>query len=547
MRIGELLVMNGMINEDQLKEALQQQVHIDKKLGEILIENGDITELQLVEVLEFQLGIPVIHMDETVPDHSTIHLIHESTARKYGVIPIQQSGGKIKLAMVDPLNKEAVKDIQLTTGLIVQPLIATRSELEKAIIHYYGVAESADILNQIILSALEQKAKDIHFIPQEDELIIKYRIGNILHTQKTISKSMKKALVERIKIISNLNTTEQRLPQETRIRWSLENKYIDLRVSILPTINGESIVLRIMIPSENIMKMKDLTFSEENLKKVEKIINQPTGMILVSGPSNSGKTSTLYSILRQKYMDDLHIISLENPVEHHIKGITQIEVNERIGFSLTEALQSAVYRDPNILMVGDLRDKETIEIAAKASLNGCLTICGTHGISAVQTIKSLKDTGIDPHLIASSLTGIVNQRLVRRVCEQCAQTMSATDEEIQIYETHKLLNPEDQKNGKSMIGNFRTFVTAQMSGKMTVIRGEGCKLCGNTGYKGFLPIHEVIRIDETLKDFIVKSQPHHELEQYLKEQGFKSLLYDGLLKAREGLTTVQEVMKLGVS
>jgi type IV pilus assembly protein PilB len=541
MRIGELLVMNGLITEETLKNALKLQVSSNKKLGEILIDSGEITERQLMEVLEFQLGIPVIHLNETVFKKTIVHLIHESTARKYNIIPIDQKGGKIKIAMVDPLNLEAIKQIQLETGLNVQPLLAARSELEQAISQHFGVTETVEELNQIIQSAVEQNAKNIQFIPEENELLVKFYILNALQKHKVILIN-KGALINRIKIMSNLNTEERRLPQEGRLQWKLENKQIDLRVSTLPTVNGESILIRIINPSEEVLKITDLGFSEDNYHKLENLIQYPSGMILVSGPSNSGKSSTLYSILNELNNDELNIISVEDSVERHMKGITQVEVNNRIGFTLIDALQSVLFRNPDIVLIGNLCDKETIDIAAKASLSGCRTLSGSQGNNVGDTIRRLLDLGVDSHLIALSLSGIIVQRLVRCVCKNCTYSVIASDEETKIFENYNLLDLN--KDNKSHIRNFRAFVTAQISGKITLTRGKGCHVCSNTGYYGKLALHEVLHIDKRMKELIVKSLPNLELEQYLKEKEYKTILYDGLLKAREGKTTVEEVMKV---
>jgi type IV pilus assembly protein PilB len=545
MRIGELLVMNGIINEEQLKHALQQQASTRKKLGEILIDHGNITERQLVEALEFQIGVPVVNVKEVNFDKATVHLIHEATARKYDIIPIEQAGGKMKMAMVDPLNHEAIKQIQMETGLTVQPLIATRSEVDQAINQHYGVTESIEELTRIIQSGVEQKATYIHFIPQEDELIIKYHIGNKLLLQKAIPKDKQESLINRIKIMSNLNVTERRLPQEGRLQTQTVNKQIDLCVSTLPTVNGESMLMRIMNYSEEIMKMTDLGLSDDNFRTMDKMIRQPSGMLLITGPSYSGKTSTLYSILHHLNTGEQNIISLEDPVERRIKGITQVEVNSRIGFTYTAALQSVLERNPDIVMIGDINGREAVEMAAKASISRRLTICGSQGHNAVQTISRLTELGIDNSLIASAITGIIAQRLVRRVCKHCAQTMPASDDETKLFEDHNLLNIDNEKTGnKSIIGNFRTYVTAQLSGKITVIRGNGCHACNHSGYYGFVGIHEALDVDQRLKQLIIKSLPDDELEQYLKEREYKTMLYDGLLKAREGMTTVEEVLKV---
>ncbi len=545
MKIGELLVMNGLITQDQLQHALKQQIHSRKKLGELLLDNGNITERQLVEVLEFQLGIPAVHLNEVTLDKNTVHLIRESTARKFKMIPMEEKEGKIKIAMLDPLHHEAIQQIQLATGLIVLPFISSRSEIDQAIIQHYGVSDSTEEINQILQAAVEQKARDIHLIPDEAEVVIKFLIGNTLIKIKSISRNDYEALVNRINILFNLHGEQHGLPQEGRLSWQMEPEQIDLRASTLPTVNGEHILIRLMNPMGKIMKMTELGLSASNYQTIEKLFQQPSGLILVSGPSFSGKSSTMYSILQELNKDDLNIISIEDPVEHRLRGVSQVEVNKRVGYSYSSALHSALYHNPNIVMLGDISDKESADMVVRASLADCLLVCGTPGRNAVQTISRLTEIGLDPHLIAASLSGVLSQRLARKVCVQCAQTVPASEEETKIFEQHHLLHLEDlSKGSKSIIGNFRTYVTAHISGKFTVIRGRGCHICNNTGYHGHLAIHEVLETDKTLKELILKSMPPFELEQYLKEREYKTMLYDGLLKAREGITTVEEVLRV---
>jgi type IV pilus assembly protein PilB len=544
MRIGELLVMNALITSEQLEQALHQQRHIHKKLGEILIENGLINERQLAEALEFQLGVPVVHLDETSFDPNTVDLIPETMARKYGIIPIERKGGKIIVAMNDPLNYQAIKEVQLAAGMSVQPFIATRTEIEQAIIQNYGVMESLEELNEIIQFGVEHKASDIHLAPSDNGLAIKYRIDNALRTERTVPLHKQRALIERIKMMSNIDTAERRLPQVGRMQKQIDHKNIEIRVSTLPAVNGESIVLRIINHGDEMRKIADLGFSEANLAKLEKAIQRADGMVVVCGPAVSGKSSTLYSILHQLKREELKIITVEDPMDRRMPEITQVEVNERIGLTFAYGLQSVLLQDPNIVMIGEIRDAETVKIAARASRSGRFVISGIDENNAVSTIKRLASMSMDSYMLSAAISSIVAQRLVRRVCDQCAQAAPVSDEEMKLFETYELLHPDDQKiTNKSIIGNFRTFVTAHMSGKMTVIRGSGCKLCNNTGYRGLLAIQEVLIVDDSLRKLIIQNASYDELEQHLKQCGFKTMLYDGLLKAREGMTTVEEVLK----
>jgi type IV pilus assembly protein PilB len=545
MRIGELLIMNGLITDEQLGHALKQQVNSPKKLGEILIDDGAITERQLVEALEFQLGIPAVKMDELIVDKDTIKLIDESVARKHCIFPVEKRGGKIKVAMVDPINQEAIKDIQMTTGMSVQPFIATRTDLEKVIMENYGMSESVGELIEIIELGLEQKAKFIYLDPVEDGLVIKFRINNEVKTHKKIELEKQRAIISRLKTISNLNTAETKIPQDGFIHKQVEGKNFDIRVSTLPTVNGESIHLRIIDQSEKVTKVADLGISERNMKSIEKVFTDPTGLLLVSGPTGSGKTSTLYSLLDHLNNENIKAVTIEEMMEHRMTGVTQLEVNERVGLTFSTGLQSVLRQSPDVVMLGDIPDARTAEFATRGSLAGSLVIASMYGRNAIGAINRLINMGLEPYLIASSIKGVVSQRIVRRICDECAQSVPVSDKEYKLFEAHDLLQTKDQKGeGKSIMGNFRTFVAANISGKMTVVHGGGCRYCNNTGFKGHIGLHEVLTIDDHLRELIIEKKPVKEMEQHLKQNGFKSLLYDGLLKAKEGLTTVEEVLKV---
>ncbi|MGM7701574.1 GspE/PulE family protein [Pseudalkalibacillus sp. Hm43] len=541
MRIGELLVMNGLITEDQLENALQKQTHSFKKIGEILVEDHLITERQLAEALEFQLGIPVVNMDEIVPNRSTIQLIHEALARKHCFIPIEQMSGKLKVAMVDPLNQEAIKDIQETTGMIVQPCIATRSELEMAIIDHYGVLSSVKELNDIIEYAVQQNASDIHLDAEKDGLSVKYRINQMLEKQKVISNDLKESIIGRIKTIASLNASKRGLPQTGYIHKEAYNTDYDIRVSTVPTINGESAVLKLIDRTDQLLKLNEFGFSENNLKQVESAIDRRSGFVLISGPSMSGKTTSLYSILDHINHPKHKIVSVEQSVDRRLDGITQVEVNDSIGFNFTNGLSTMLTQDPNVIMVSHLEDKQTVEASTRISLSGRLVLGSIHGKDAVGTIRRILDMGIEPYLLATSLTCIVSQRLVRKVCERCAKSMPASDEESKLFEAHGLV-PSDDAKSKSAIGNFRSFVTTNKSSKIAVVRGDGCKLCNNTGYKGLVGIHEVLTIDDVLRDMILQNRPAEAFREHLEEKEFQTLLHDGLTKVKEGITTVDDVL-----
>lgn len=570
MRLGELLVMNGLITQEQLEEALKKQVHTKKKLGEILIEDNCITERQLVEALEFQLGFPVVNMFEVNLDPGTVQLIPEALAKKYLVIPLERKSGKIKVAMADPLNYDAIEEIRMTTGMSVQPVIAIKSEVEQAITRNYGLKESMDelmedldlrnvkdeeqeandqsspvvrLVNQIIQSAVQQRASDIHVEPQEKQVLIRYRIDGVLRTEKTLPKHMQGVLIARLKIIAKLNIAERRIPQDGRIQMQYENIRVDIRVSTLPSVHGESVVLRILDQSAGIKKISELGLSEHNEGEFKKLIQKPNGIVLISGPTGSGKTSTLYSALNSLNGDDVKIITVEDPVEYRLNGVTQVQVNSQIGLTFASGLRSILRQDPNIVMVGEIRDTETAEIAVRASLTGHLVFSTIHTNSAISTISRLVDMGVDSYLIASSLTCVIAQRLVRRVCSECATKHEAREDELNIFESLGLLHEEGRLGAKTGTDSFLRRLQPLQEDRIYIMRGKGCGSCNRTGYRGRMAVHEVLTVDEGLRRLIVQNRPMDELQQYAVEQGFRTMLYDGFSKVKQGVTNPEEVLK----
>ncbi|WP_243354796.1 GspE/PulE family protein [Bacillus litorisediminis] len=542
MRIGELLIMNGLITEEQLEKALQKQKYTFKKIGEILIEEQLITERQLVEVLEFQLGIPVIDLNEKSLDKATVHLIHESVARKHCMLPIEQKDGKLRVVMADPLNKEAIQDIQSATGMAVLPCLAPRSELESAIINQYGVLDSVKELSDIINYGIQQNASAVHLDAQPDGLVVRYKINNKLEKQKTIPKQMQEAVLGRLKTIANLNTSERKLPQTGVFHKKAQNVEYTIRVSTLPTIDGDSAVLHFFKQSDTILNLTDLGLTDSNLGKLKQATEPLKGLILIAGPAASGKTTQAYSLLQELKNDNRKVVSVEGIVNRRINGVMQVEINESNGFTYAYGLRSVMNLDPNVIMISDIPDAETAEAAIRISLSGRLVIGSIHGTDAIHTIKRLLDMGIEPYLIASSLSCIVGQRIVPKICERCAQSTPATDSEIKLFEAYNLLDYDNHKE-KSRIGNFRTFVAANKNSKLPVVRGEGCKICDNSGYKGFIGIQEVHMIDDGLRELILNKSTIQEFKQYVILQSFKTMIYDGLVKAREGITTVDQILK----
>lgn len=541
-RIGDLLVESGIISKEQLSEALITQKQTKKKMGDTLIEMGFITEQQLIEVLEFQLGIPHVSLYKYNIDRSVIQIVPEKLAIQYRLLPIKKNNNKLTVAMADPLDYYAIDDLRMTTGFQIEPVIASKDELSILINRFYGIQETVNeimqalpkeeeikeqylseeapvsrMVNQIIQNAVSQQASDIHFDPNENEFRVRFRVDGALRTEQILSKNMQSIITARLKIMSKLDIAEKRLPQDGRLKMEVDYRMIDIRVSTLPTIYGEKIVLRILDLGQTIKQIEQLGFTKLNADIFRKMFNKAFGLVLVTGPTGSGKTSSLYSALNELNKEDVNIITIEDPVEYQIQGINQIQVNEKIGLTFSRGLRSILRQDPNIIMVGEIRDTETAEIAIRSSLTGHLVLSTMHTNDAVSCITRLIDMGIEPFLVSSSLSGIVAQRLVRKVCTNCAANYVPTIEEKLLLDQYNL------KTGK-------------------LKKGKGCSKCNKTGYKGRIAIQELLVLDDQIKQMITERKHDAAYRNYLAEKGFVTILEDGLNKALQGITTISEVL-----
>lgn len=543
-RLGDLLVENGIISQEQLQEALVEQRKTKRKLGDLLISQGYITEQQLIEVLEFQLGIPHVSLFKYQIDPAITQIIPESLAKRYQVLPFMKEGGKLMVAMADPLDYFAIEDLRMSTGFRIEPAISTRDELQRAIARHYGMRDSMNqmlvelptqeeieeteitdedspivrLVNQMIQQAVQLRASDIHVDPGENNLAIRYRIDGTLRTERLIPKQMQGFITARLKIMARLNIAERRLPQDGRIKMQFDYRMVDIRVSSLPTMHGEKIVLRLLDLSTGVKSVDTLGFSENNAAAFKEMIGRPYGILLITGPTGSGKTTTLYSALNHLNEESVNIITVEDPVEYQLEGINQVHVNPAIGLTFAAGLRSILRQDPNIVMVGEIRDTETAEIAVRASLTGHLVLSTLHTNDAVSSITRLRDMGVEPYLIASSLIGVVAQRLVRKICTDCRETYTPSTQESIMLERYGL----------------RTEV---------LHRGRGCGSCNSTGYRGRFAIHEVLKIDDRLRQMVADSASVEELRTAARERGLVQLMEDGLLKVSQGLTTLQEVLR----
>jgi type IV pilus assembly protein PilB len=545
-RIGDLLVESGLISEEQLQSALRQQKELKMRLGDVLITQNYITEQQLIEVLEFQLGIPHVILYRQKIDQKVINLIPKRLAEQHSVLPIRVDGNKLVIAMADPLDYFAIDELRMSTGLRIEPTIASKDELLRAIKRYYGLQESVDAImqnmqtkeaeterpqqeeedspvvktvNQVITQAVQVGASDIHIDPQEDSLRIRYRVDGVMRTEQTLPPHMQSVIVARIKIMANLNVAERRLPQDGRVEMDIEFRKVDIRISTLPTIHGEKVVMRILDLGNSLTEVEKLGFSEHNLKLFLRGINSPHGVVLITGPTGSGKTTTLYSALGRLNRDEVNIITVEDPVEYQLQGINQVQVNPGTGLTFAKGLRSILRQDPNIVMIGEIRDLETAEIAVRAAMTGHLVLSTLHTNSAVNSITRLIDMGVEPFLVSSSVGCIVAQRLVRRVCTSCAEERMPTVEERRIFEENSV-----------EVHSLRV--------------GKGCEKCGRSGYRGRLAVHEILLLDDTLRSMILQKRPDSEYRAYASEHGLIALNKDGLAKAAAGLTTVAEVYRV---
>jgi type IV pilus assembly protein PilB len=546
-RLGDLLVEAGLITEEQLQEALREKAP-GQKLGDALLQRGYITEQQLIEVLEFQLGIPHVSLYRYPIDPKLTNLIPKEFAKRHMVMPLKIEGERLFVAMADPMDFFVIDDLRLSTGFHIETAIASKDDILRAIHTYYDINESVEdflqmapaaettveeeraieedspivrLVNQILQLAVEQRASDIHIDPQETKILVRYRIDGMLRTDRALPKHMQSMLTARIKILANMDITEHRIPQDGRIKMNVDFHPVDLRVSTLPTIYGEKIVIRILDLGAALNDIHKLGFNQLNLQRFIELIERPNGIVLITGPTGAGKSSTLYAALNHLNSDEVNIITIEDPVEYQIEGVNQIQVNPNVGLTFAQGLRSILRQDPNIIMVGEIRDRETAEVAIRASLTGHLVLSTLHTNDALSTITRLIDMGIEPFLVATSLAGVVSQRLVRRVCRDCQEEQEPTKREIEIFARRGM------KIDK-------------------LVRGRGCPTCNMTGYKGRIAIHELLVMTDEMRRVILNKEPFSKLRELAIKNRMIFLIDDGLLKVKQGLTTLEEVLKVAI-
>lgn len=550
LRLGDMLVQQQIITEAQLFETLDEQKESGLKLGELLIRKRYLTEDQLFKVLEEQYGIPYMDINNIFIDPKVPKLISEGIASKYTAIPIALNKNVITVAMNDPLDMIAIDDIKIITGFEVDVVISPGADIKRAINRYYDATETAEraaheysqqsseaddfleeedadvtnapmvrLVNTVITQAVRSKASDIHIEPFERNVRIRYRIDGELMEVMTPAKNTHSGIVTRIKIMGKMNISEKRLPQDGRVETVIEGIPIDMRISILPTVYGEKVVIRLLDRSSLVLKKEDLGFSDHNLERFNKILKVPEGILLVTGPTGSGKTTTLYSVLKEMNQINKNIITVEDPVEYRIDGINQVQVNNKAGMTFANGLRSILRQDPDIIMVGEIRDSETAEIAVRAAITGHVVLSTLHTNDTVSTISRLEDMGIEPFLVSSSVVGIIAQRLVKKICLKCKTTHEATPDEL------KALGMEGY-------------------GSLTVSHGPGCNSCNHTGYSGRTAIHEVLVLDRDLRNMIAEKASIDDIRTKAIAKGL-SLLNDTCKElVLSGVTSVEEMVRM---
>ena len=572
-KLGEILLKENLLTPDQLKQALEHQKANGGRLGNSLVRLGFMSDEEVMAVLSRQYGVPSINLDYFEVDPGVTKLIPMETALKFQVLPLSRVGSSLTLAMVDPTNVFAMDDIKFMTGFNIEPVVASETAIAEAIRKNYGSVEEQErareleemvsfidegqhetleleaedeaalnleqlekaaeeapvikLVNYFLTDAVKRGASDIHMEPFDKEYRVRYRIDGVLQTIMSPPNKLKDAITSRVKIMSRLDISEKRLPQDGRIMIKMlrdgKKKALDFRVSVLPTLHGEKIVMRLLDKENLHLDMTKLGFEPESLAKFQRAIFKPYGMVLVTGPTGSGKTNTLYSSIAQLNSPDTNILTAEDPVEFQLPGINQVQMKEQIGLNFATALRSFLRQDPNIILVGEIRDFETAEIAIKAALTGHLVFSTVHTNDAPSTISRLMNMGIEPFLVATSVNLICAQRLVRRLCAEC---------KIQDNVSPQVL--------------MDAGYTPDEARTVKVWKRQGCPTCGNKGYKGRIGLYEVVEITDEMRELILVGASALELRKKAIEQGMMTLRRSGLIKAAAGVTTLEEVMRESV-
>jgi len=544
--ILERLLSSGLITKEQIVKAQEHSRISGATLDKVLIKDGMVLEEDFANTVADEIGIPFVDLKDYLIDTDTIKLVPEKLARDKNIIPLFRISNTLTVAMGDPEDIITIDELRLKTGFDIETVLATDSAIRSAIEQYYGVTGSMEdvleaidkhkliklpdnvsakvledlaqeapivkFVNLLIMEAVKSRASDIHIEPEEDSLRIRFRIDGFLHEISSPSKNMQAAIISRIKVLSEMDIAEKRKPQDGKLQMRIENRNIDVRVASFPTVYGENVVLRILDKANVILELSQLGFVKEVLATFQELIKQPNGIMLVTGPTGSGKTTTLYAAIQTINSEERNIITLEDPVEYHLPRIRQSQINPKAGVTFAAGLRSILRQDPDVIMVGEIRDLETVDIAVQAALTGHLVFSTLHTNDAAGTISRLLDMGAEPFLVSSSVIGILAQRLVRAVCPKCK-------------EPHK-----ETEDGK----------------EYTYYRSKGCGYCKNTGFHGRLGIFELMVIDDKIRKLISTKASSEEIRKAAQEAGMRTLREDGLARARTGITTLEEVMRVSI-
>lgn len=553
-RLGDILVHAGMITEDQLAVAIEAQKKTKERLGKTLIRLNFVTEENLIKTLAHQLQINSVDLKQEKIDPALAKLIPDKIARRHLVVPLAQMGQVLMVAMADPLNIFALDDLTFKTGFEIEPVIASEQDILNTLetlyqsslmdrietapeeLHAYSAEEEpaeavpevtevdegpiSQLVNLIISEAIKDRCSDIHVEPDDRVLRVRYRVDGILKETSTLGERFILPVISRIKIMSKMDIAEKRYPQDGRFKFVMDNKSFDTRVSTFPTIYGENVVIRLLDQSSIVISLEELGFLPRDMEKVRYLIQKPYGFILVTGPTGSGKTTSLYAILNTINSKEKHIVTLEDPVEYRLELIRQCQINIKAGLTFAAGLRSILRQDPDGIMVGEIRDFETAEIAIQSALTGHLVLSTLHTNDAASSLARLADMGVEPFMISSSVEGVIAQRLVRIVCPRCKAPYEATATEL----TDLRLSPEEE---------------------VLLYRGQGCSFCKNSGYKGRLGIFEILIVDKEIKEMVLAKASQHDIENHARSrQGMKSLREDGIAKVLAGVTTVEELNRV---
>lgn len=552
-RLGDILRERGLLTDDELRLALERQRESGEKLGETLIKLGFISPDDIADALSEHLRIPRVDFKRRYVSSDVVRLVPESIIREQQVLPIEQEGNFLSVAMVDPLNIMIIDDLQRLTGLLIKPMIATATEIEdayrrsldiastaKQVFAQYGADDSAveeqaekereeailgdapgvKLANMILEQAVKQRASDVHLEPREDDLRVRYRIDGIMRDVMVVPRHLRGDVNSRIKIMANLDITERRRPQDGRLQLRLDDLTVDVRISTLPTVYGEKIVARILHRTHNVLELEDFGFAAQNFQRIQAMLRQSQGLILVTGPTGSGKTTTLYGFLNQLNSPEKNIITVEDPVEYRLEGINQVQVNPRVDLTFATGLRTVLRQDPDIIMVGEIRDRETADIAVRSALTGHLVLSTLHTNSAVASVVRLLNMGIEPYLISSTVIGVIAQRLVRTICPECKKSVP-------------LDNPVA----------VRFIQSLGIEPPEYVYQGTGCPLCNDTGYRGRTVVEEVMLFTKDIRRAIDDGAHESELLEIAIRGGMETLPVNAVDKLVWGVTTTEELLR----